>query len=333
MSARGKMQKRADEHQIVLERAMITRHYVMTWDLDRCVGCQIGPLVCPKDAVLHVEGEIVEGRLASKPSVDIDADKCVLCGMCEVMCPKNAITLTINGERENPVVNMEAFPQLVQSTVFDKEAFDWSPADKVHPADFVIDNCPTDVISYDETQETLVVDDEHCIRCRQCEVASDGAFAVVQPWQGKVELRTEKCVEGCLACADVCPTRALHIDDADGEHPGELALADYYCIKCGACMQVCPIKAEYEQYEVTTESQGVTKSVAHQRLTNAADLPVLVERWRVGHTPVQSAAWITALAKMADDKAGAVEVDRKRALRRRDLLKALVGAKGLVGKD
>jgi hypothetical protein len=51
-----------------------------------------------------------------------------------------------------------------------------------------------------------------------------------------------------------------------------------------------------------------------------------VERWRVGHLPVQSAAWITALAKMADDKAGTVEIDRKRALRRRDLLKALPGA-------
>ena len=65
---------------------------------------------------------------------------------------------------------------------------------------------------------------------------------VVQPWQGSVELRREKCVEGCLACADICPTRALHIDEE-----GELALADYYCIKCGACMQVCPIKAEYRR--------------------------------------------------------------------------------------
>jgi 4Fe-4S ferredoxin len=294
---------------------MVTRHYLMVWDLDLCVGCQIGPLVCPKDAVLHVEGEIVDGRLSKRPSVDIDPDKCVLCGMCEVMCPKNAITLTINGERENPVLTLEAFPELRQSTAFDKEAFDWSRRD------FVIDNCPTDVISYDEQQDTLVVDDEHCIRCRQCEVASDGAFTVVQPWQGQIELHTERCVEGCLACADICPSRALHIDD-----DGNLALADYYCIKCGACMQVCPIKAEYKEYEVTVESQGVTHTVTHQRVTNLDELPVWVERWRIGHTPVQSAAWITALAKMADDKAGTVEIDRKRALRRRDLLTALPGA-------
>jgi len=315
-------QKRANEQEITLERAMITRHYLMTWDLDRCVGCQIGPLVCPKDAVLHVEGEVVDGRLARKPSVDIDAEKCVFCGICEIMCPKNAVSITINGKYENPVLANGAFPELVQSTKFDKEQFD------MKLKNFVIDNCPTEVISYDKKQKTLVVDQEHCIRCRQCEVASKGAFQVVQPWQGKVELRRDKCVEGCLACADICPTRALHIDDE-----GELALADYYCIKCGACMQVCPIKAEYEDYEVTFESQGVTKTVVHQRLTNGDDLPVLVERWRVGHTPVESAAWIEALGKMADDKAGQVEIDRKRALKRRDLLKALVGGRELLGED
>ena len=40
-----------------------------------------------------------------------------------------------------------------------------------------------------------------------------------------------------------------------------------------------------------------------------------------------------ALAKMADDKAGAQEVDRTRALRRRDLLKALPGAKGFLPEE
>ena len=322
MGGRGTTQKIVTEHEITLERAMVTRHYIITWDLDRCVGCQIGPLVCPKESVIHVDGEIVDGRLAKKPSVDIDPDTCVLCGMCEVMCPKNAVTMTINGQRENPVLVYGAFPDLIQATTFDKEKFDWSRKD------FVIDNCPTEVIIYDEAKDTLVVDDEHCIRCRQCEIASDGAFQVAQPWQGRVELRREKCVEGCLACADICPTRALHINDE-----GELVLADYYCIKCGACMQVCPIKPEHEEYEFTFESQGVTKTIIRQRITNAEELPVWVERWRVRHQSVQSAAWIEALNKMADDKAGAVEIDSKRALKRRDLLKALAGGRALLGME
>jgi ferredoxin len=319
---RGVTVKQESDERLVLERKMVTRHHVLEMDRDRCVGCQIGPLVCPTEAITYVEGEIVEGRLAREPTADIDPQKCVFCGMCVVMCPTNALMLTINGEPEIPVLTYGAFPDLIQSTAFDKERFNWSRKD------FVIDNCPTEVISYDEEQDTLVVDDEHCIRCRQCEIASEGAFQVVQPWQGKVELRREKCVAGCLACADICPTRALHMDDE-----GELALADYYCIKCGACMQVCPVKPEVEEYKVTVESLGVTKTVLHQRVTNADELPVWVERWRVRHTPVQSGAWITALVKMADDKAGEVEVDSKRALKRRDLLKALVGGRALVGAE
>ena len=259
------------------------------------------------------------GAWLSKQAVDIDADKCIFCGECAEMCPVSAISMTINGQPENPVIKYNAFPELTQSTVFTKDLFDWKRKD------FVIDNCPTDVISYDKKEKTLVVDDPHCIRCRQCEVASDGAFHVEQPWQGKVELRREKCVEGCLACADICPTRALHIDDS-----GELVLADYYCIKCGACMQICPVKAEFEEYEVQAEAFGVSKTVKHQRITNADDMPVYVERWRVAHTPVQSGAWTQALLKVADDKAGMLEIDRKRALKRRDLIKALKGGNELA---
>ena len=77
----------------------------------------------------------------------------------------------------------------------------------------------------------------------------------------------------------------------------------------------------------------MSKTVTHTRITNAGELPVWVERWRIRHTPVQSAAWIEALNKMADDKAGAVEIDSKRALKRRDLLKALAGGKTLVGVE
>ncbi len=314
MPGRGLTQKRSSQNEMVLERAMVTRHYLLRWDLDRCVGCQVGPTVCPVEAVSHVDAVLEDGRMTQKQIVDVDKDKCIFCGECVEMCPVNAIEMTVNGEVEIPVVKYEAFPELTQSTVFNKKLFDWKRKD------FVIDNCPTDVISYDKKEKTLVVDDVHCIRCRQCEVASDGAFRVEQPWKGSVRLKKELCVEGCLACADICPTRALHIDDN-----GALVLADYYCIKCGSCMQICPVKPEYEEYEVKAEAYGVTKVVKHQRITNADALPVFVERWRVAHTEVQSGAWTQALLKLADDKAGMVEIDRKRALKRRDLILSLKG--------
>jgi len=314
MSGRGQTIKTRTDKEIILERPMVTRHYKMRWNIEYCVGCQIGPSICPFDAISHVDAVLEGGRMAVKQAVDIDPEKCVFCGECVEMCPVSVISMWVNGDKENPVIEYDAFPSLVQSTTFDKTKFN------MRKRQFVIDNCPVSVISYDKKEKTLLVDDEHCIRCRQCEVASDGAFQVEQPWQGKIELRREKCVEGCLACADICPTRALHISEE-----GELVLADYYCIKCGACMQICPVKPKVETYAVEATAYGVTNTVEHTRITNADDLPVYVERWRVNHTPVVSAAWTSALQRLADDKAGMVEIDRKRALKRRDLILALKG--------
>lgn len=316
---RGTTLKQRTETSLTLERKMVTHHDILTWDLDRCVGCQIGPKVCPKEAISHIAGVVENGRMVTKLLVDVDPDKCIFCGMCVEMCPMRAITLTLNGEPYNPVIEHEAFPKLMKSTKFNKDAFDFGLKD------FVIENCSADVISYDAEHDTMKVDQEHCIRCRQCEIASKGAFEVQQPWQGTVLLRRELCVEGCFACADVCPTRALHIDEN-----GQLVHADYYCIKCGACMQICPIKAEWEEYDIHFESQGVIYTRTHRRMTNPDELPVLVERWRVRHTLVESAAWLEALAKLADDKASQVEIDRKRAVHRKELILALKGGKSHV---
>lgn len=314
MSQRGNTIKTKTDHQITLERPMITRHYVMTWDLDRCVGCQMGPTACPKEALSHVDGEIVDGRMITKPSVDVDPATCVMCGICVEVCPVHAIEMRINGEIENPVLKFDAFPEVRGHLAFSKDDFDFALKD------FVIENCPTQIISYDEEKETMAIDYQDCIRCRHCEVASKGAFTVTQAWQGSVVLRRENCVQGCLACADVCPTRALHINDQ-----GELVLADYYCIKCGACMHACPIQPEFEDVVFSFESQGISLNRTYQKLINGDDLAIQVERWRVSHTPVDSAAWIEVLRKLADDKASAVEIDRKRALKRKDLVLALRG--------
>jgi len=314
MSQRGKTIKTRNEHEMTLERPMVTRHYLMTWDLDRCVGCQMGPTVCPKDALTHVPGEIKDGRVVVKPSVDVDPDLCVMCGICIEICTVHAIKMTVNDKPENPVLTYNAFPEVRGSLTFNRDSFDFSLKD------LVINNCPTNIISYDEEKDTMAIQYEDCIRCRQCEVASNGAFEVTQRWQGSVELHRERCVEGCLACADVCPTRALHIND-----DGELVLADYFCIKCGACMHICPIKPEFVEEEFTFESHGVTVTRTTQKLVNADELAINVERWRTQPTEIQSASWIEALRKLADDKASAVEIDRKRALRRKDLISALRG--------
>jgi len=314
MSKRGKTIKTRDEHVMSLERPMVTRHYLMTWDLDRCVGCQMGPTVCPKDALTHVGGEIVDGRMVVRPSVDVDPDLCVFCGICVEVCTVHAISIWVNDKPENPVLEYDAFPEVRGHLDFDREAFDFSLKD------LVINNCPTNIISYDEEKDTMAIDYDDCIRCRQCEIASNGAFKVTQRWQGSVELHRERCVEGCLACADVCPTRALHINAQ-----GDLVLADYFCIKCGACMHACPIKPEFSEEEFTFESQGLTLTRTYQKLVNGDELAIKVERWRTQPKDIKSAAWIEALRKLSDDRASAVEIDRRRALKRKDLIVALRG--------
>ena len=97
-------------------------------------------------------------------------------------------------------------------------------------------------------------------------------------------------------------------------------------------MQICPVKPELEEIEKVVEAYGVQKTMQQTRITNADALPVYVERWRVNHTPVVSAAWTSALERLADDKAGMVEIDSKRALKRRDLIVALKGGHAIAGK-
>ena len=63
MRGRGITQAIKNEKEIILESAMVTRHYVMRWDLEHCVGCQLGPSICPFDAIMHVDAVLENGRM------------------------------------------------------------------------------------------------------------------------------------------------------------------------------------------------------------------------------------------------------------------------------
>ena len=116
--SRGIPKKTKTEHEITIARQMVTRNYLMRWDLDRCVGCQIGPIVCPKGALTHVEAVLEDGHIVKRSSVDVDEKKCVNCGVCVVSCPTHAISLTINGKAEIPVIEYGAYPEFITKTIF-----------------------------------------------------------------------------------------------------------------------------------------------------------------------------------------------------------------------
>ena len=51
----------------------------------------------------------------------------------------------------------------------------------------------------------------------------------------------ERCEEGCKACADVCPTRAITMRSDDGGR--ERLDIDYgHCVVCQLCTEACPTR-------------------------------------------------------------------------------------------
>jgi len=57
----------------------------VTFDIDRCKGCELCTTVCPVDIVVIDEKRL--NRKGYHPATVTDMDKCIACGNCAVMCP------------------------------------------------------------------------------------------------------------------------------------------------------------------------------------------------------------------------------------------------------
>lgn len=290
---RGTTIKRTDDQSLELDRKMITRSHLLTLIRQRCVGCELCTAVCPQEAMALVKGVVENGQLVERPTIDIDPDKCNFCGMCVVVCPVNALSMLVDGEAHIPVWDFEAFPELIKEIKWDGANLLKSAADKV------VEVCPTDVITVEARRDkkgkvtavkSVQVDTSNCIYCKQCEVASPETFQATHPFEGIIHLQRSLCPSGCQACADICPSHALFMED------GNLMLDDRFCVYCGACTGVCP-----------------------------APEALLVRRHRVRHTPVKSGAWIAAVEKLISAEMAAQELDMKSQAKRRSVLEFMPG--------
>jgi len=294
---------------LMLEWVLHVKDYKLILDKNRCAGCQICSLACPKEAIKVEKRLKLNGERTSKPLVDVDLAKCNFCGICDILCPYGAIDVNLDGKHILSVVEKESFPQLIRDIQVDTskcpidciECEEACPLDLIKVSWLTPDGKAVESVSALEPEKSepkLKVDiqREHCPCCRVCEVkCPEGMIHVRKFLNGKISINTERCPAGCKDCLDVCPiTGALYLSDEDKK----VYVNETFCVYCGACKIVCPVE-------------------------EALDL----KRTCMNHTLVRSGAWNKALERLASPVAMTKELKTKGSLKARESVKKRVAFK------
>jgi 4Fe-4S ferredoxin len=303
--------KTDNEKELMIERLLHAKHYSLTLDKTRCVGCEICRVICPREAIQIQKQPKLQGGKAQRPTFDVSAQKCSYCGMCEPICSFDALKVKVNGEHIVPVVEKESFPKLIHEIEVDttKCDLDCVECEKACPLNLVkvtlltpegkqISRSKAESLTKKKdvrVQVEVKRDQSPC--CRLCEIkCPEGAIRVRKIFHGVLDINVEKCPTGCQDCLDVCPIPgALFLGDDSKVYPDET-----FCVFCGACKIVCP-----------------------------AEGALTMERRSVYHTPVKSGAWNKALEKLTSTKEYAKESQTKRAAKVQQSIEKRLLAKGV----
>ena len=296
-----KTQKLDTAKALTLEWILQVKNYKLALDKDRCVGCQICSLACPKDAITVAKQPKVAGEVAKKAKVDIDLAKCNFCGICDITCPYGAVKVTLNGENSRSVVEKEGFPELIRDIKIDtkncpKECVaceEACPLKQLKVSKATYDGKPVenlDALSPSERRHVIVSVDipkEKCPTCRACEYkCPPGVIKMRKTFEGKISIDQSKCPEGCHDCADVCPiTSTLAVAD------GKVQVNEATCTYCGACRAVCPV-----------------------------DEALMLKRTKVLHTPIHSGAWNKSLERLTSPIDAAKELKATSSMNARKIV-------------
>lgn len=303
--------KTDNEKGLMIERLLHAKHYSLTLDKARCVGCEICTVICPREAIQIQKQPKPQGGKAQRPTFDVSAQKCSYCGMCEPICPFDALKISVNGEHVVPVVEKESFPKLIHEIEVDttKCDLDCVECEKACPLNLVkvtlltpegkqISRSKAESLTKKKdvrVQVEVKRDQSPC--CRLCEMkCPEGAIRVRKIFHGILDINVEKCPADCQDCLNVCPIPgALFLEGDSKVRPDET-----FCVFCGACKIVCP-----------------------------AEGALTLERRSVYHTPVKSGAWNKAIEKLTSTKEYAKESQTKRAAKVQQSIEKRLLSKGV----
>jgi len=268
---------------LTLDWILQVKNYKLTLNKNRCVGCQICSLACPKEAIKTLKQPKIEGQKTQKAKVDVDLAKCNFCGICDVSCPYGAIKVTLNGSNDLNILAKDSYPTLIRDIKVDTfrcptQCLECETA------------CPLKLIKVTKNQGTisLDIDKEHCPTCRVCEFkCSPGLLKVKKTFEGIAAIDPAKCPEGCQDCIDVCPIHGALTLRADKK----VQLNEALCTYCGACKNVCP----------SPEALTVKRATIH-------------------HTPIHSGTWNKALERLTSSADSAKELRSQAGESRRKLV-------------
>jgi len=277
---------------LMLRWVLHVQNYNLTLDKNRCVGCQICSLACPKEAIKLQKQPKKTGEKTRKAKVDVDLTKCNFCGICDITCPYGAIKVASTGKQVLKVLEKESFPEMIRDIQIDESKVSTRSLRAKDP-------CPLNLItithSHPSSKPQIEVDKEHCPCCTVCETKLPGIMHVRKMLNGRISIHTEKCPEGCTDCLDVCPiTGALYLSSQDQKvYPNES-----FCVYCGACKAVCPVDEALE-----------------------------LKRTHIHHKPVRSGAWNKTLERLTSSVEMTKELKTKGSMRARESVKKRVGLK------